>query len=62
MEGLIEIDIGSWMCSLFQNLPFKVFSHYYFYSSIWLHQVLVAACGIFLAACGIFSSGVQDLF
>ena len=28
---------------------------------IWLHQVLVTACGIFVAACGIFSCGMQDL-
>jgi len=71
MEGLIGIDIESWMCSLFQNLPFKVFSHYCFYSSIWLHQVLVwllhvesssLPVGSLVGVCRIFfSCGMQTL-
>ena len=33
----------------------------FIYLFIWLHQVLVAACGIFLATCGIFNCGMWTL-
>ena len=45
-------------CFSYDNL-FSLAIHFFklfIYLFIWLHQVLVAACGIFIAACGLLSS------
>ena len=55
----LMIYISSW---LIVKLPFTFKKKYLFiYLFIWLRQVLVAACRIFVVACRIFSCGMWDL-
>ena len=60
VHGILQAKTLEWVAISFSSKTSIIFKKY-IHLLIWLHQVLVAACRIFVGSRGIFSLGSQIL-